>query len=56
VLLLANADGGRMLARAGQPGAVARARDLHETLGAAADGADLLADGGAAPPRFARAA
>jgi hypothetical protein len=46
------ADGrrGGVFARGGQVGAVARTVDLHETLGAAADRADLVAEGGAATP------
>jgi len=40
-----------VLAGAGEVRAVGRTLNLHEALGAAADGTDLLAHGGAAAPR-----
>jgi len=49
-LLLANGHGGRMLARGSEVRAVGRTRNLNETLGAAADGANLPAEGRAAAP------
>src|SRR5262249_44069071 len=49
-LLLPHDDPGRMLARAHEPGTIARTRDLGQPLGAAADRTDLLADCGTAPP------
>src|SRR5262249_13129190 len=55
-LLLANDDGGRVFAGAGEPGAVGRAVDLDETFGSAAHGADLLTDCGATAARLASAA
>lgn len=56
-LLLTHERGRRMLAGAREPGAVARALNLDEALGAAADCADLLAERGAAaagPPCAAK--
>src|SRR5207237_10607479 len=42
---------GRMPARAREPGAVARTRNLHEPLRPAAHGADLVAERGTASAR-----
>src|SRR5262249_31682748 len=55
-LLLAHHDRGRMLARAREPRAVARTRDLHEAFGAAAHRADLVAERRTAASRATLAA
>src|SRR5262249_36117979 len=55
-LLLTDCDSGRMLARAREPRAVARTRDLHEPFRTAAHGADLMAERGTAAPRAPLAA
>ena len=49
-LLLADDGRRRVLAGAGQPGAVARTADLDQPLGAAADRTDLLAERRTATP------
>ena len=55
-LLLSDGDRGRMLARAGEPGTVARTLDFDQALGAAAHRTDLFAERGTAAPRAPHAA
>jgi hypothetical protein len=49
-LLLADERRRRVLASAGEPGTVGRAFDFDQSLRAAADRADLLAEGGTSAP------
>src|SRR6266487_3154196 len=55
-LLLPHGHGGRMFARARQPGAVARTLDFDQPLRAAADRTDLFPESRTAATRAARAA
>src|SRR6185295_16332967 len=55
-LLLPHDDRRGMFTCAGEPGAIARALNLYQALGATADGADLLAEGRTAAARAPRTA